>query len=356
MLLALIGCGDAAISGSGLGGSAFGAGGDALGSGGAGGFFEGNGGSPGSGGAAGQVGGTGGEAGAGGNTGGTCGVAPSGTNAERRCDELGANCVCSEPLAATGQDFVGQHNPPDSTTKQCADGPTWDSNSGARSVTPPNLPNGAAVNSVYELKYQNGGIHHVLGNTPVRAGSKRICIRQYHFLSSNFPQAVTSSCTRIKSQEISGRNMLVQTTWGSTRNMVSGILKDANGNLITDKSLSLRSGTSLSQDDVLGRWYTTETCVSGDLGVASGTVRSIESRMRIPDTGQEEVRYLPGVPFSGVDTRIDTVWIGNLFTQGNCSPGRRYAAYSMQAEWDTDEGQWIGPAAEMEGHSDSCPR
>ena len=41
--------------------------------------------------------------------------------AEQRCNELGANCVCSEPLNTNNLGYAGGgvYNPADSTTKQC---------------------------------------------------------------------------------------------------------------------------------------------------------------------------------------------------------------------------------------------
>jgi hypothetical protein len=40
--------------------------------------------------------------------------------AEQRCTELGANCVCSEPLNTTNLSYAGSwYNPGDTTTKQC---------------------------------------------------------------------------------------------------------------------------------------------------------------------------------------------------------------------------------------------
>ena len=37
------------------------------------------------------------------------------------------------------------------------------------------------------------------------------------------------------------------------------------------------------------------------------------------------------------------------------SAGIRYVSHFLQASWDTDEGQWIGPAVEVEGTGTAPP-
>jgi cysteine-rich repeat protein len=53
----------------------------------------------------------------------------------------------------------------------------------------------------------------------------------------------------------------------------------------------------------------------------------------------------PGV---GGAMTSEKVWIGNLYRQDVCA-GHKEISHAMQAEWDTVNDQWIGPAYEIEG-------
>lgn len=279
------------------------------------------------------------------------------TAAEQRCDALGSACICSEPLSATGQDFAntGGHNPPDSTSKECNGGSAFSTAIGARSVTPINLPPGATATSVYEVK-GNSGATILNGNDLNSPGVARACWRAYQFMSANHPitcaPQTNCACRRIKIMQVGGTPLVLQAAWskGEANNYSQANVWTSDGSKLTGGNMDNVYG-DIKQADVLGKWYRTETCVAGDLGKSNGRVDSIEYKMTIPETGQEQLRYLESLPVSGADTRFTGNMIANLFRNEDCSPGRTHVAYGMVAYWSTDEDQWIGPAAEMEDGS-----
>ncbi len=115
--------------------------------------------------------------------------AGSASAAEQRCNELGANCVCSEPL--NNQDNLAAEpdrhwNPSDSVGKEC-DG----ENGGGQAVTMPEYyQTSSMVSAATEVPFPSGanpyvyrtklsGIQHLQMDAPLNVDEETVCVRTY---------------------------------------------------------------------------------------------------------------------------------------------------------------------------------
>jgi len=277
---------------------------------------------------------------------------------EQRCDELGGACVCSEPLDTSSMPASGSYrNPADSVSKQCG----W--NGGALTD-----PDAWGIYDAFDLP---AGIGKVAGVKPVTAGNgatlngiagtgdstRRVCTRHYFRLSPDYvakTQSSGGSCEANKAAEFGfgESNALLHWDfaegWG-WRLTIINFDSDNNG---PDPSYNLPTSGNLQWSDCKNEWCRAEMCVSGNINAGSGFkaeayIEGATSGKRIDWARTTIGRPCPGGKNCGKG-RLTSSWISNGYRQGNCG-GIRYITHGMQAEWDSDAGQFIGAAYEIEG-------
>jgi hypothetical protein len=301
--------------------------------------------------------------------------------AEKRCDDLGANCVCSEPLNTNTLNATGSYfNPADSTTKECnvegVAGAVFARNS--NDITQTNnstifaaFPSGHQVSFVSRGSDGHVGIFWVgarLGSSFV----KRAAIRLYTYYSSNFQFAYTASCQNHKHFETDSMITSFEGTdaagnGGGTHNAYNWL----NGwNHAVD--CCSRGPNSINYFGVTpasakrGKWWRIELVLTNRAGGSSPNgFRAQIYEKNVTDNGPDElVLDTGGTFFSGLQTwgawtdltppsRQDALNFA-AYRQNICAG---YYAFShvLVAGWDTDQGQRIGIAYEVEGSRPSAP-
>lgn len=311
---------------------------------------------------------------------------------EQRCTALGANCVCSEPMntatLVAQLDGGGQgnyYNPADSTTKQCsyeiANFPLW---SGSQDLFASNdatatsrLPAGHSVTRfVSRTAGQDGGVWLSANETLVGLPSsgtgsfiQRMNIRFYIWHTTDYafhndPQQCHSKFLQPDNHfENAQGNIAMYEFTGSAWGPPSAFPRDccfgAPGSEIVFTSSMWK-----------GRWWRFELATSKRDGPG---LRMI---LYAKDVTQGVSQINGGVEFVAADTfgttggpepwttSFNTVITHtppikpttvNLFrgiqTAGGC-PGTKGVSHYMVAGWDTDAGQRIGAASEVEGGAD----
>lgn len=282
----------------------------------------------------------------GGTDGGTPDAGPPPAGAEAVCGAIGAACVCSEPLNVfqdtPGSTFI---NPQDSVDKQCNGGASFYSAAGGPAVAEFGMPPGNAVNWVWSVDTDGTRIAHLTGNADTYANGT-LCTRIYQRFSNDM--IVDDSDDRIKLMEVSGPGHLHQMQWWFSGNNAINDLFSGYG---FEANLDFAHGTGdpIALADCKGSWCRMEQCYD----ISGGTL-VIRSRVVVLDSGKTFT--MASTPVSASSITAETVWIGNLYTQ-NVSSGRRFVSHGMQAFWSGGNGEWIGPACEVEGLSQhtSCP-
>ena len=128
---------------------------------------------------------------------------------EQRCTELGASCVCSEPLNTTtfagGPDFW---NPADSTTKQCSVEPasiggaivrtskTITASTDATAMAA--LPSGHSVSRFVRADDNHQGTFYLGNGVPVSSSLVRLAARWYIWHTPTFDFGNEGSCNNSK--------------------------------------------------------------------------------------------------------------------------------------------------------------
>lgn len=294
---------------------------------------------------------------------------------EQRCNELGANCVCSEPLNTNSYSYSSPAlNPADSTTKQCnmegfagaavtrnANDLFGSNDSAVRAL----LPAGNQVN--YFLRGPDGhtGVYWLGANL----GSpfvKRAAIRLYVFYSSNFEFAYMNACQNHKGFET---NHMITTMAGTDGTGAGGGSWSAYGwtqgwNHSVDccyagPSTSSNFGPTPLASTHRGKWYRYELVVTNRSGGSSGNGFRAEVYVKNVTDGTAEQKVLDtsGTNYSGVNSwggwtdltppsRQDQLAFA-AYRQNVCA-GYYGFSHMMVAGWDTDSGQRIGAATEIE--------
>jgi len=292
------------------------------------------------------------------------GVSLPAAAAEQRCDELGASCVCSEPLNTGSYAPAGGNgwNPSDSTTKECNRGyPLWvQSDWSPASASGMGLP--SAIQYVARRGPENASDSTYLGGTSgaTTASTKRVCVRFYTRYSADYQAKNLPVCQANKFSEFSfgDSNALFHWDWaesGAERFTIINWDKDGNGS--PEPSYNLARTGPLTIEDCRSQWCHVEMCASGNIKTGSGIsaeghVRGLSDGKRVDWNKTYIGSACPGGSCRGGD--LTAVAIVNAYRQNTCA-GSRYISHAMQAQWDTDAGQFIGPAYEVEGGGSTPP-
>lgn len=307
---------------------------------------------------------------------------------EARCTELGANCICNTTLDATTITAVdSQHfRFNDGSTKLCerGDGVAAASiNSGAGQVFSAvtsgeditALPSGHTNTAVMRANTTNGIF--VGHNAPNGTPTARRSIRFYKYYSSayNSQSDTGSSCNANKIAQF-GQEFIqgpMFTFEGGTWT-VYDIGTSLGWNISADCCNgpgpgNAQNGPSLS--GLKGKWWRFEIITHNAATTGAGTywemyvknVTDNAAELKVLDTSQTMTgvgnewtsSLATGLHPTGT---LDTMLINCFRSTNGGTPCAGFASYShyLYAAWDTDAGQRIGAASEIEGLSQWTPR
>ena len=304
---------------------------------------------------------------------------------EARCTELGANCVCSEPLQMTGfavHPGGSWRNPNDSTVKECEVeyglGAGW---AIARSLDPlissnpavlAALPTGHSVNrfATFPDGYTGGmAIGHGMG--PSTSFVKRVSLRWYEYYSPNYAfDDDPESCNASKLFEMNSNvgGMITDIGYGppSIYNFLTFNLAGSqdccgygglNVNMPTN-ILQTMGGPAFGSPSPYysyyrGKWVRWEIVVVNRDSSVDPWEQHVYVK-NITDNGAEyevasscDVGGNLAAPCTQRATAVFNNFHVNGYRQDNC-PGTRAYSHLLFAGWDTNAGQRIGAAVEIE--------
>lgn len=298
--------------------------------------------------------------------------------AEQRCNELGANCECSEPLNTNSYTEVSSAYwaANDTTTKKCnlegiagaiisnGSGFNFQAVSSGEALT--RLP--AAHTNTWVLKTLDGGGGQFNGHQFAATNTAHIAMRWYHYYSSNhaFNNDGGGCLNSGKFLQFGAGAPIGQHNgsphlygWGTTW---------APGGI---DCCIYGPGPSTFRDEgnakLKGKWWRFEAHVFNTLPTGSVTKIKVY-RKNVTDNTPEELfidtTQVTSQPVSDnwsstlattikPTSRISNIWT-DWFRNGTCS-GFQAVSHYLAASWDTDAGQRIGAAVEIEGGGDTTP-
>lgn len=296
------------------------------------------------------------------------GGVPESDGEEYRCTDLGANCICSEPMDNNDSPAPGGYNPSDSTgDKECTDvnGGWYDANwikttqdrhTTATATGVRAFPTGSTVSR--HLRIEEGGVPGEIvlwlrGQDDMPSNVRRACQRQYLQVATNYTSA---------SYEGNGcateRNKVFEVQWDNGGGFAQ-IQEGLNNSCTEYRSFNLAYSFGVSGNfytpsgidwDVCMEgtgWCRFEMCVGGN--VEAGTDVYVEAQIKVLSTGNTYTLG-PTATSSSVGGPL-TNFAGDLYHgQGaGTHDGDLNISHFMQASWTTDSGQWIGASYEVEG-------
>ncbi len=328
--------------------------------------------------------------------------------AEKRCGELGLNCVCSEPLNTTTYVQVGPWlNPGDSTTKQCTAEDFADASFTGLAITEPDAHVAYGDNNAAALAGLPGGhqVQYFLREPPGNVAAWHVYHQQHLFSSrtqaaSMVPGTVKSGARSeyIAVKRMAGRFYVYRSpdydfNWengGLCTNSKLGGSDDLILSHIQPPKLAAynfvwgpwrpygpdccgRGPTNPGENGPSsvsawkGKWWRIEVVTTNRLGgvgngyrlqVFARNITDNQPEQRILDTNgtsaEAEVGYTwtPSPDLTPGETSatgyFNMVFTAGLYRAGLCR-GWAGISHFMMAQWDTDTGQRIGPAYEIEG-------
>lgn len=308
---------------------------------------------------------------------------------ESRCDALGSNCICSEPLNTNSYSTISTFwkNPADTTTKECAvegvAGGAMEVSSGFGAAA----SSGAAITAlpaahtntwVYQTP-NGGGTSNFFGSTvPDGSLTARRSIRFYFYYSSDYTitgdGTGATNCNSGKMAQF-GRNVWEGPLWVN-----EGVWSfyDINASLgwnqTVDPCCSDGVGpgnyqTGPNDADTKGRWWRVEIITHNSNTTGPGTyfemfikdVTNNGPELHVIDTSQ--TRTSPSAwtstnattlhPTGNLNFYAVNMFRGDLGTPPNDCVGQASYSHLLIAGWDTDADQRIGAATEIEGSGGS---
>lgn len=302
---------------------------------------------------------------------------------ELRCQALGTVCACSEPLTSTGftrgaESPAGSGkvwlNPSDASTKQCGQtsGFSWYYDDVLFINTSAAMPAGSTVQTVWRDTNNGGGAAgnaSALTGSPVRATTKKLCVRHYVKFSSDYDAFAAGGCWANKQAMFPyyngyTRQALVQLSDGQNYGNIQlwarywdDLVNPSGGEWLPQTEVN--GGADV--DDCRGTWCRQEIClyatgyndaqppaaVSTDVATGRGLWA-----IGYTQVAQSTRRTTYGPYYLGNSTggTLVSPEIYSGYREGTCD-GYREISHAMQAEWDTNPGVdvWIGAASEIEG-------
>ena len=317
---------------------------------------------------------------------------------ELRCTELGVSCVCSEPLNTStynslfGYDF----NPADTTSKQCtkatqsAPGSVIEDGGGFRYVVETTgAMHNALPNKVSGLKFLRtktsaegnaaGGGQFIGHEFAATEKTARIALRGYKYFSSDYQLYRSGTCENSsKLMQIGQDSSLSAIVSGTsdTYDMYGWIGWNFGSlNCCTVAPGGLPFAGQYSESKINGKWIRYEMVITNPL--PTGAVTTIKLYAKNVTDNLPEIKIVdstietldpsanPSNPNANQSwtkqiastlkplQRISQIYF-NLFRRDSCT-GYVGFTHILAAAWDTDAGQRIGPAIEIEGGGSSQP-
>jgi hypothetical protein len=296
--------------------------------------------------------------------------------AEQRCTALGANCDCSDPLNTTsytqkligGDFYVADFADSEGTgSKDCGKNNYGDGNryffEGNHSPqtyfkfpAPTGMPSGNSVSNVLHWTYVppgDGPSDHGFGRLEViNSSTRRICMRHYEQFSDDY----NSHSSKIMMIQASGAE-IVQITDGGRNGRIIGIVYGNGGD--HDKNFPDVELPQANEPRIFdcttgsGTWCGIEECIAGN--IQAGTNLTVDLHFWTTNgaknylkTGISATNSSGNGPITNLEPMM--MYRGSSLL-GGPALGTRKFSHVMQAHWDTNAGQFIGPAAEVEGGS-----
>jgi hypothetical protein len=278
---------------------------------------------------------------------------------ERRCRELGENCVCSEPLNGTLRRIGTWYNPNDSETKECTVDNTSDPalrgvalTRNADDLRPTNesfilgaLPAGHKISSVVRAPEGYSGLWflgHYFGDE--QRFLKRLAVRWYRYYSSNYEMSPADNPACDQRGKITEAHVNY-TSVGNGFTAYNFLNWTPNGRDCCGYVQT--SDPTIRQ--LRGKWVRFEYMMINRNGPGHNSLLYVKN---VTDDSPEQLvfdfsrlsfwspRFTPPSPVRFLRA--------SQYAQGTCA-GFAAVSHFMSAGWDTDTGQRIGPAYEIEG-------
>ena len=287
---------------------------------------------------------------------------------EQKCSNMGAACLCSEPLQATSYTALGdiKYDATDSTTKEChtdgvnhsavisaAGGPIVSSDATALAA----LPSGHSVSRFLRRvddhlgMYMVGGIGKV-GSSTLDAKYVRIAARWYIYRTPIFDFVGEETCNNSKVAQLDAGVVIDYDARGTARfheyNFVTWTpaidccLFGPDGNP-TQPTAQFK-----------GKWWTYEIVITNRSGPATNVQMYIRN---VTDNGPE-IKVIDMAADSRTNNLTPPVILSRILVNnfrsvpaGTSDECRGWVGTShyLFAGWETNSGQRIGPALEIEG-------
>jgi hypothetical protein len=281
---------------------------------------------------------------------------------ERRCNELGENCVCSEPLNGTLRRIGNSwYNPDDSATKECMVenfSPMFPGAAGAAltrdssDLRPTNesailgaLPVGHRISTVIRAPEGYSGLWflgHYFRND--QKFVKRMAVRWYRYYSPNYEMSPADSPACEQRGKLTEAHVNF-TSHGEGFTAYNFLKWTPNGqdccNYVQTSYPTIRQLKS--------KWWRFEYVMINRNGPGHNSLLYVKN---VTDNSPEQLVYdfsrlsfwspqfTPPSPVRELRA--------SQYAQGSCA-GFAAVSHFMAAGWDTDAGQRIGPAYEIEG-------
>lgn len=314
-------------------------------------------------------------------------ILAGGTGEEAKCTSLGSNCLCSEPFQMTSYNKQGSGadaywQPNDTATKKCTEVSAYpgyaisrDDSSppavGSDSTVLAALPSGHSV-----ARYLKGAEGHtgswfmgnlIAGGDPVQ----RVAVRWYQYFSSNYAYTNEGGCLNSAkwfepSAGTSGGLIFDTRSGVNAERLIYGWHQNppSQPSFLPDKDCCVfgpitteTAPTSLP----LSHWFRREVVLRNFDGTANTVIEAYEKDIT---AGTDEFKLIdtseactncgstpPGDDWPGglitAPARLGLVNL-NLFRNGTCAGYRAYS-HLLVAAWNTDSGQRILEASEIEG-------
>lgn len=310
------------------------------------------------------------------------------TGNEDRCEALGANCVCSEPMNTNNLPTKGNQytlDPQDTTAKECTgfDGVVGGVIVGNnQSATPTNFIAADNSSSVLGALPAGNNVNYVIRGSESNVGSsfapffighrqtstkftKRFAYRYYVYHTPDYEFAeMCNGNTKFAQGPVVGgmhaaNGKATIQYYGGWNNWTY-----ANGTKKVGDCCTLGPGPNAEQplSFFQGKWLRVEGVVTNRAGGASPNGFTFKLYIKNVTDGTPEIKVVD-TTLANSPTGPSTDWLGrddltpdsivadffsNNYREGNCK-GFRAVSHYMAAGWDTDEGQRIGSAKEVEG-------
>ncbi len=301
--------------------------------------------------------------------------------AEKRCTDLGANCVCSEPLQATTYNNYGTNshwNPNDSTNLECNGegfggaavvrnaGTTVDLLASSDATALSKLPSGHKVQRFLAGPQNHKGIWftgHTMPDSTTFA--KRIAMRYYIYHSPDFNFSKENDPTT----SFGCNAKLLQFDAGLLGDITHGAIHMYNFTDWPKPQDCCRTGPGPSDNNLLradwqGKWWRVEAIMVNRNSANTGQHWRLQVYLKNVTDGAAEKLVVdtdtPGTQLNSVNPRIPSAVMSKLLV--NLFRGENYAnqcfgfegiSHYMVAGWNTDDGQRILGASEIEGSGGS---